>query len=113
MLAPYLRDASGFLGGKASEVIIPETVEELSDFLKTNRQPITIAGAGTGVTAGRIPSDGIIISLERFKQVGGITESSIEVGAAVTLHDLQGYLQGSLYFYPPNPTEEPHANTPQ
>jgi D-lactate dehydrogenase (cytochrome) len=105
MLAPYLRDASGFLGGKASEVIIPETVEELSEFLKTNRQSITIAGAGTGVTAGRIPSDGIIISLERFKQIGEINESSIEVGAAVTLHDLQEYLQGSLYFYPPNPTE--------
>lgn len=105
MLAPYLRDASGFPGGNASEVIIPETVEELSDFLKTNRQPITIAGAGTGVTAGRIPSEGIIISLERFKHIGEITDSSVEVGAAVTLHDLQAHLRESLCFYPPNPTE--------
>lgn len=104
-ISPYLRDASGFPDGRASEVIIPETVGELSDFLKANRQPITISGAGTGVTAGRIPSEGIIISLERFKHIGEITDSSIEVGAAVTLHDLQACLQSSMYFYPPNPTE--------
>lgn len=105
MVAPYLRDASGYPGGDASEVIIPETVEELSVFLKSNRQPITIAGAGTGVTASRIPAAGIIISLERFKRIENISETCVEVGAAVTLHDLQESLRGTLYFYPPNPTE--------
>lgn len=105
MVAPYLRDASGFSGGCASEVVIPETRDELSAFLRSNRQPITVSGAGTGVTASRIPSKGIIVSLERFNEIGEVNDSSIEVGAAVTLRDLQEHLKASSFFYPPNPTE--------
>ena len=105
MVVPYLRDASGFSGGSASEVVIPETREELSAFLRSNRQPITIAGAGTGVTASRIPSVGVVVSLERFKGLGEIENSSILVGATVTLGELHERLRGTSFFYPPNPTE--------
>lgn len=105
MIAPYLRDASGYSGGYASEVVIPETRDELTAFLKSNRQPITVSGAGTGVTASRIPSSGIIVSLERFNEISIVENNSIEVGAAVSLRDLQTFLQGTPWFYPPNPTE--------
>lgn len=104
-IAPYLRDASNFSGGSANEVIIPEDIDDLISFLKSNRDPITISGAGTGVTASRIPLSGKIVSLEKFNRIGEVNDDSIEVGAAVSLSELQKLLQRTKYFYPPNPTE--------
>ncbi|MGV7221296.1 MAG: FAD-binding oxidoreductase [Nitrospinales bacterium] len=104
-IAPYLTDASNFSGGSATEVVIPETLEDLVSFLKYNTNPVTVSGAGTGVTASRIPLSGIVISLEKFKGIGEISNNSIRVEAAVTLAELQKKLLSSKYFYPPNPTE--------
>ncbi len=105
-IAPYLKDASNFSGGRADAVIIPETAAELIEFLKSNRLPVTIAGAGTGLTASRIPDEGVIVSLEKFSEIGEVQNASIDVGPAVSLADLNNHLQdNSDYFYPPNPTE--------
>lgn len=104
-IAPYLRDASNFPGGSADEVLIPETLEDLTGFLKSNTLPVTVAGAGTGLTASRIPESGRIVSLEKFDYMGGIEDGSIEVGPAVSLSALDERLSGTPYFYPPNPTE--------
>ena len=68
-IAPYLRDASNYSGGKAEEVLIPESVDELVCALKDDLRPVTISGAGTGLNASRIPSEGIVISLERFNEM--------------------------------------------
>lgn len=104
-VAPYLKDASNFSGGRASEVLVPETREELVAFLKESDQPVTLAGAGTGLTASRIPLEGVILSLERFHTLGAVKAGTCRVGPAVTLKDLQAHLQNSGWFYPPNPTE--------
>jgi D-lactate dehydrogenase (cytochrome) len=104
-IAPYLKDASNYSGGYADEVLVPENIDELVEFLKTNEKPITISGAGTGVTAGRIPNSGAVISLERFNKIGAVENHSIRVEAAVTLKELMLHLQTSPSFYPPNPTE--------
>jgi D-lactate dehydrogenase (cytochrome) len=105
-IAPYLKDASNFSGGQADEVVIPETPAELIEFLKTNQRPVTVAGAGTGLTASRIPDCGVIVSLEKFNTIGETGDAEIDVGPAVSLKDLQTHLQQtSRYFYPPNPTE--------
>ncbi len=105
-IAPYLKDASNYSGGHADVVIIPETTAELIEFLKTNHLPVTVAGAGTGLTASRIPISGAIVSLEKFNTIGETGNAEIDVGPAVSLKDLQTHLQQtSPYFYPPNPTE--------
>ncbi len=104
-IAPYLKDASNFLGGHAEEVVIPETSDELADFLKNETRPVTIAGAGTGLTASRIPSGGIVISLERLNIIMKEEEGRVRVGPAVTLNELQSFLVPTGWFYPPNPTE--------
>jgi len=104
-IAPYLKDASNFSDGQASEVVIPETREELIAYLKESEKPITLAGAGTGLTASRIPLGGVVISLERFNQIGSVIDGTLRVGPAVTLRDLQDHLKNSGWFYPPNPTE--------
>ena len=105
IIAPYLRDASNYSGGMAEEVIIPENPYELIEILKTDSRSVTIAGAGTGLTASRIPSEGIIISLERFNKIEVHENEEIWVGPAVTITELQQYLKHSGWFYPPNPTE--------
>ncbi|MFQ5672555.1 MAG: FAD-binding oxidoreductase [Nitrospinales bacterium] len=104
-IAPYLKDASNFSGGQAAEVVIPETVAELVDFLKTNREPITVAGAGTGLTASRIPTSGIVVSMERLNKIGPRENSVITVEPAVRLAELETHLRSTAWFYPPNPTE--------
>ena len=104
-IVPYLRDASNFSGGNAEEVVIPETSDELADFLKNETRPVTIAGAGTGLTASRIPSGGIIVSLERLNSIAKEGEGRVRVGPAVSLNELQGFLAPTGWFYPPNPTE--------
>jgi D-lactate dehydrogenase (cytochrome) len=104
-IAPYLRDASNYSGGYAEEVIIPENSEELATFLKNDNRLVTIAGAGTGLTASRIPFGGIIVSLEKLNDIGEIVEGRVAVGPAVTLNALQEFLLPTGWFYPPNPTE--------
>ena len=104
-IAPYLKDASNFFDGQASEVVIPETREELIHFMKENKDPVSLAGAGTGLTASRIPLSGVVVSLERFKAMGPVVDGTIRVGCAVTLEELRGHLKASGWFYPPNPTE--------
>ena len=104
-ISPYLQDASNYTGGFADKVIIPESIEELASFLKTNIQPITIAGAGTGMTASRIPESGCIISLERFDTISTPVNGFVDVGPAVSLANLYKNLESTKYFYPPNPTE--------
>jgi len=105
MISPYLKDASNFSGGSADKVIIPESSDELINFLITNDCPITIAGAGTGMTASRIPESGLIVSLERFTKLGDVRNGFIDVGPAISLAQLNEHLVSTKYFYPPNPTE--------
>jgi D-lactate dehydrogenase (cytochrome) len=104
-IAPYLRDASNYSGGKADEVLIPENVDELVRALKNDLRPVTISGAGTGLTASRISPEGIIISLEQLNELGTVKDGEIWLGPAVSLVILQEYLKKTNYFYPPNPTE--------
>ena len=79
-ISPYLKDASNYTSGSADKVIIPESFDELITFLKTNQKPVTIAGAGTGMTASRIPESGLIISLEKFYELGIPNNGFIDVG---------------------------------
>ncbi len=104
-VAPYLKDASNYSGGAAEEVVLPESTGELVEYLRSSDQPVTVAGAGTGVTASRIPPSGVIISLERLKGIGELQDGTVEVGPAVTLQELEDHLRPTPYFYPPNPTE--------
>ena len=66
--------------------------------------PVTIAGAGTGVTGGRVPFGGWVISLERFKKLE-IHDGYATAGAGVLLGDVHAAAQSAGQFYPPDPTE--------
>ena len=66
--------------------------------------PVTIAGAGTGVTGGRVPQRGALLSLEKLNRLE-IRDGRAIAGAGVLLADLHAAAARSGQFYPPDPTE--------
>ena len=102
----YLEDASN-LRGHAERLIVPADEAELSAALReasAGGTPVTVAGAGTGVTGGRVPFGGWVVSLERFRRLE-VHRGYAVCGAGVLLRDLHAAAQSSGQFYPPDPTE--------
>ena len=102
----YLQDASGY-HGTAEEVFLPANDQELVSILRTayaHRTPVTISGAGTGLTGARVPHGGIVLSLERFRTLQ-IERGKAYCGAGTLLKDLQEAAARNRQFFGPNPTE--------
>ena len=104
--SPYLTDASGYRG-QAERVFVPRDERELVETVQAASAasiPLAIAGAGTGVTGGRVPRGGWVISTERFQKLE-IGSGVARVGAGVALSDLHSAAANSKQFYAPDPTE--------
>jgi FAD/FMN-containing dehydrogenase len=102
----YLTDASGYKGS-ADRVVMPYDEGEVVEVLASARRekmPITIAGAGSGLTGARVPHGGWVLSLERFRRLE-IGKGSARAGAAVTLLELRDKALPTRQFYAPDPTE--------
>lgn len=68
----YLTDESRIIKGKAQKVVFPKCEAHISNILKKASEeetPITISGAGTGITGSRVPLDGIVLSTEELTEV--------------------------------------------
>jgi FAD/FMN-containing dehydrogenase len=101
-----VEDASGFRG-EADEIVTPDSEAEVIAFLDRASKaaiPVTIAGAGTGVTGGRVPQRGTSLSLEKLNRLE-IREGHAIAGAGVLLADVHAAAAASGQFYPPDPTE--------
>ena len=102
----YLTDSSGYTGW-AERVIVPHTeadvVAALNEAVRTGT-PVTIAGAGTGLTGSRVPEGGWVVSLERFRKLE-IERGRACVGPAVSLLELRDAAAQTGQFYAPDPTE--------
>src|SRR5205814_1311143 len=101
-----VEDASGFRG-EADQIVTPSNAECAIAFLRRASEtatPVTIAGAGTGLTGGRVPFGGALLSLEKLNHLE-IRRGSAVAGAGVTLADLHAAAARSGQFYPPDPTE--------
>ncbi|MCX5778131.1 MAG: FAD-binding oxidoreductase [Elusimicrobia bacterium] len=113
IIASYMEDHSGLLGGKADRVAFPESEVDIINFLRQAAQdttPVTIAGAGTGVTGGRVPFGGSVLSLERMNRILDITVDSdgsavaiVQPGVSVDELKIAAAKKGLMY--PPDPTE--------
>ncbi len=66
--------------------------------------PVTLAGAGTGVTGARVPLGGWVLSLEKLTRLE-IHPGYAMAGPGVLLRDLHAAAQAAGQFYPPDPTE--------
>ena len=101
----YLTDASGYRGS-AERIFLPESEAEAVQILREAtalRKPVTIAGAGTGLTGGRVPHTGWLVCLERLSRIE-IHDGYAICGAGVLLRDLQA-AASPRQFYAPDPTE--------
>jgi FAD/FMN-containing dehydrogenase len=103
----YLEDASGLKGGHAERLIVPANEAGVIAALREAAPAgvsVTIAGAGTGVTGGRVPFGGWVLSLEKLTRLEVSTGRAI-AGAGVLLRDVHAAAQRTGQLYPPDPTE--------
>ena len=102
----YTTDASGFQGW-ADDIAIPDDERGVLAALERARashMPVTIAGAGSGLTGARVAQGGLVLSLERFRRID-VEKGRARVGAAVPLTELGQAAARTGQFYAPDPTE--------
>lgn len=107
----YFEDSSNLKGGYADSVIIPENIDELSEFVKkANRDklPITVSGGGTSTTGSRIPFGGAVVSLEKFNKIIDISKETMcaVAEAGVLVEDFKNTCSERGLFYASHPTEK-------
>ena len=105
----YLVDASNFRG-YCDAIYIPSGTMEVMNILKeanNKKQKVTVAGNGTGLTGGRVPQGGIVLSTEKMKNIIEINSEHkfAVVEPAVILKDFQDKVREYNLLYPPDPTE--------
>ena len=108
----FLTDASFIRDGYADRVIIPETINEVSEILagaNRDRVPVTVSGAGTGTVGGRVAFGGIVLATDKLNHIKSIVHEDhggfAVVEAGVILADLQRAVDQQGLLYPPDPTE--------
>lgn len=103
----YLEDSSNLQGGHAEGLYLPTSEKEIIEAVIEGHK-ITISGAGTGTTGGRIPFGGWVLSTEKLNRIINIdkkTKTAI-VQPAVTLDDLDKAVNNEGLIYAPDPTEK-------
>ncbi len=106
----YLVDASNYQG-KCDGLYFPESKDEVIELIKQankNRTKITIAGNGTGLTGGRVPEGGILISTEKMNKIIEINEKEkyAIVQPGVLLREFIEEVDSRNLYYTPDPTEK-------
>jgi D-lactate dehydrogenase (cytochrome) len=108
----FLTDASFIRDGYAECVVLPESIEEVSEILASaNREriPVTVSGAGTGTVGGRVAFGGIVLATDKLNSIKNIVHEEHGgfevVEAGVILSDLQRAVDREGLLYPPDPTE--------
>jgi len=107
-LVCYGFDASG-IETSPSAVVWPKDTEDVVKVMKYAYEhgiPVVPRGAGTGMTAGAVPSKGaIILSFEKMKKIIAIDSENLDVlcEPGVINGKLQRELEWMGLFYPPDP----------
>ncbi len=105
----YLSDAANFKG-KCNSVFIPENEVELIEIVRRANSEsfrVTVSGNGTGLTGGRVPLEGSVLSTEKLNNIVEINASNMtaKVQPGVLLSDFQNEINNRGLYYPPDPTE--------
>jgi D-lactate dehydrogenase (cytochrome) len=112
MYESYVSDASFIRDGYADRVVLPESVEEVSEIVagaNRDRVAVTVSGAGTGTVGGRVAFGGIVLATDRLNRIKNIVQEQdggyAVAEAGVILADLQRAVDQEGLLYPPDPTE--------
>src|SRR5215213_8628222 len=108
----FLTDASFIRDGHADRVVLPESIDEISEILTTanrNLTPVTVSGAGTGTVGGRVAFGGIVLATDKLNHIKSIVQEDHDgfavIEAGVILAELQRAADQQGLLYPPDPTE--------
>ena len=105
----FLTDASFIRDGHADRVVLPESIDDVSEILahaNRDRVPVTVSGAGTGTVGGRVAFGGIVLATDKLNHIKSIDRDGVAVvEAGVILADLQRAVDQQGLLYPPDPTE--------
>jgi FAD/FMN-containing dehydrogenase len=104
--SPYLADASGFRG-RADELLVPENEAAVVAIMRRASAEgiaVTISGGGSGLTGGRVPDGGWLVSLEKLNSIE-VHKGYAICGAGASLTSIQAAAAPSKQFYGPDPTE--------
>lgn len=115
----YLQDESRLNAKSVKSISFPKSSDEVSAILAHCSglgEVVCVSGGRTGLCGGAVPAEqSHILSLEKLKFISEVKEetidervvATIEVGAGVTLRELQDHLASAApnYFFPVDPTE--------
>jgi glycolate oxidase len=93
-------------------VVLPCETQQVSRILKIctkYRIPITVRGAGTGLSGGALPvCGGLLMSMERFDKILNIDKENFQVTVepGVITEFLQNTLKDNGLYYPPDPASK-------
>jgi D-lactate dehydrogenase (cytochrome) len=111
-IASLLSDASNMKGGHAERAVFPESAAEVAAVLAEAARTgtaVTVSGAGTGVTGGRIPFGGLVLATDRLARILRIEKEGdggwAAAEAGVVLGTFQSAVAAEGQLYPPDPTE--------
>lgn len=106
----FLRDAAHYPGGHSAGVVRPQTVTEVSEFVRSAaarpdgaRHEILVVGAQSSLTGGATPFGEVVLSTERLTTLQ-IEGERIRAGAGVTMQAIQDALATAGRWLPPVPT---------
>ncbi|MFH1137130.1 MAG: FAD-linked oxidase C-terminal domain-containing protein [Pseudomonadota bacterium] len=108
-LVLYASDGTNTKGLKPGAVIRPGNVQEISDIIKTARKykiPVTVRGAGSGLTGGALPvPGGLILVMTRLNRILIVDQANLTavVEPGVVTADFQDRVSALGLFYPPDP----------
>ncbi len=89
---PMSKHCSLRAGGEAQDFFIPNTLNDLSHFLKNNQKPILMLGLGSNLLVRDKGFAGVVIKLTQLNQLT-IVNNIIQAGAGVTLAKLSRFCQ--------------------
>src|SRR5690554_4239194 len=93
-------------------VLIPKTAEEVAkivSFCNQNLIPLTVRGAGTGLSGGALPVlGGVVLSMEKLNRIIEIDEENLQatVETGVITQVFQEAVAERGLFYPPDPASK-------
>jgi len=94
---PMSKHCSLRSGGMTSEFFLPEDINELSLFLKSNVKPILLVGLGSNLLVRDRGFNGVTIHTKNLKELN-IKNKYIESGAGISLAKLSRFAQAKLKY---------------
>ena len=94
---PMSKHCSLRSGGMTSEFFLPEDINELSLFLKSNVKPILLVGLGSNLLVRDRGFKGVTIHTKNLKELN-IKNKYIESGAGISLAKLSRFAQANLKY---------------